>query len=83
VDAGQNSPERIHKVKRYKSGVPLRQSLLAAALALPFILAAVIGGSPVGGVANHPSSGTMNYQARTEDPTGWNGTGSRYHGPSS
>ncbi|MER7187926.1 hypothetical protein ABT404_52170, partial [Streptomyces hyaluromycini] len=44
--AAQNSPERIHKVKRCKSGVPLRQSLLAAVLALPFILAAVIVGSP-------------------------------------
>jgi hypothetical protein len=81
--AAQNSPERIHKVKRCKSGVPLRQSLLAAVLALPVILAAVIVGSPVGGVANHPSSGTVNHHYRAEDPEKWNGTGSRYHGPSS
>lgn len=52
--AGQNSPERIHKVKRYRSGVPLCQSLQVAVLALPFILAAVIGGSAVGGMANAP-----------------------------
>ncbi|MEU9244222.1 hypothetical protein [Streptomyces sp. NPDC048385] len=70
-------------MKRYKSGFPLRQFLLAAVLALPFILAAVIGGSPVGGVANHPSSGTVNHQDRADDPMEWNGTGSRYHGPSS
>ncbi|WP_217547994.1 hypothetical protein [Streptomyces sp. GbtcB6] len=70
-------------MKRCKSGVPLRQSLLAAVLALPFILAAVIVGSPVGGVANHPSSGTVNHHYRAMDPESWNGTGSRYRLPSS
>ncbi|MFF2511187.1 hypothetical protein [Streptomyces sp. NPDC058086] len=70
-------------MKRCKSGVPLRQSLLAAVLALPFILAAVIVGSPVGGVANHQSSGTVNHHYRAECLEKWNGTGSSYHGPSS
>ncbi|MFD9411703.1 hypothetical protein ACFWBN_32475 [Streptomyces sp. NPDC059989] len=67
-------------MKRYKSGVPLRQSLSVAVLALPFILAAVIGGSSVGGVANHPSSGTVNHHDRAADLE-WNGTGSEYHRP--
>lgn len=61
-------------MKRYKSGIPLRQSLSVAVLALSFILAAV------GGVANHPSSGTVNHHDRAAD-LAWNGTGSEFHGP--
>ncbi|MCX5380169.1 hypothetical protein [Streptomyces sp. NBC_00091] len=67
-------------MKRYKAGVPLRQSLSVAVLTLPFILAAVIGGSSVGGVANHPSSGTVNHHDRAAELE-WNGTGSDYHRP--
>ncbi|MFB0629123.1 hypothetical protein [Streptomyces sp. AB3(2024)] len=78
--AAQNSPERMHEMKRYKSGAPLRQSLSFAVLAPAFILAAVIGGSSVGGVATHPSSGTVNHHDRAEDLQ-WNGTGSEYHRP--
>ncbi|MFJ9350528.1 hypothetical protein [Streptomyces sp. NPDC101237] len=62
-------------MKRYESGVPL-QSLLVAALALSFVLAAVIGGLPVGAVVHHPSSGTVRHHDRADDPMGWNGTGS-------
>ncbi|MFE3164981.1 hypothetical protein [Streptomyces sp. NPDC059224] len=67
-------------MKRYRSGVPLRQSPLVAVLALPVVVAGLIGGSAVGGVADHPSSGTVRHHDRADEPLGWNGTGSRYRG---
>ncbi|MER7931448.1 MULTISPECIES: hypothetical protein [unclassified Streptomyces] len=63
-------------LKHCISGVPLRRSLLAAALALPVVLTVFAGGSPVGAVAHHPSSGTVRHHDRADDPLGWNGTGS-------
>ncbi|MFJ5641661.1 hypothetical protein [Streptomyces sp. NPDC093223] len=61
----------------------MRQSLLVAALALPVVLTVFAGGSPVGTVAHHPSSGTVRQHDRADDPLGWNGTGSRVGLPTS